>query len=416
MLGRTPVASLGQLVWIDPSTNLTYLANGGWRDSDSSAEFLCHSLEAVEPGEGCTRRELSSFAIRPAALPASETQGEDALALDSGVVPHNLPPRPPGYVQRGMLEETMKSYLFDAKRRHLINLRGPGGFGKTSLVLTLCHELASDPEECPYDAIVWVSARDVDLTLRGVAQVRRGEESLTDVWRRYANLFDEPDDGAQKFFEGSMRAEPILVVLDNFETFDEQEAAYRYLEHLVEPPAKVVITSRHVFRGDYAVDVTGMSDDEAGELLLRSARSAGIEPLMTPRVRQRIFERCQGHPYAMKLVASQLKSESGLTDLLTQVLRKNALLDALFRRSLEDLRDDEDALFVFLLVGQVAGGVSEAAARTITESASIDLEKAAGELLRRSLIDVRDGPLPMYDMPAMAREFAQRHIAGHIHR
>lgn len=56
--------------------------------------------------------------------------------LDSGVVPHNLPPRPFGYVRRGALEETMKWYLLDTKRRHLINLRGPGGFGKTSLILT----------------------------------------------------------------------------------------------------------------------------------------------------------------------------------------------------------------------------------------------------------------------------------------
>jgi hypothetical protein len=97
-------------------------------------------------------------------------------------------PHPFGYVRRGALEETMKWYLLDTKRRHLINLRGPGGFGKTSLILTLCHELASDAEECPYGAIVWVSARDVDLTLGGVAKVRRAEESLADVWRRYANL------------------------------------------------------------------------------------------------------------------------------------------------------------------------------------------------------------------------------------
>jgi hypothetical protein len=210
-------------------------------------------------------------------------------------------------------------------------------------------------------------------------------------------LFGEPADGARKFFEDSMRAEPILLVRDNFETFDEQEAAYQYLEDLVEPPAKVVITSRHVFRGDYAVEVKGMSEHEAEQLLLHSARCAGIEPLMTPSVRQRVFERCQGHPYAMKLVASQLKSESGLTDLLTQVLRKSDLLDALFRRSLEDLQYDEDSLFVFLLAGQLAGGISEAAARTITEPGSIDLDKAVGELLRRSLIEVRDGPLPTYD-------------------
>jgi hypothetical protein len=261
-----------------------------------------------------------------------------------------------------------------------------------------------------------MSARDVDLTLRGAAEVRRGEESLSDVWRRYARLFGETDESAARdFFETSLREEPVLLVLDNFETFDEQEVAYQYLDDLVQPPAKAVITSRHVFKGDYAVEVKGMSEDEAEQLLIQSARAAGVEPLMSPRVRQNIFERCQGHPYAMKLVASHVKSEAGLTDLLHQVLRKGDLLEALFRRSVKDLGDDEDAAFMFLLVGQFVGGVCEPAARVITEPASIDLDNAVTALLHRSLIEIGgDGPSFRYDMPAMAREFAQQHIAGHL--
>jgi NB-ARC domain len=416
LLDSEPLASLGQLAWVDPATNLTYLANGGWRDSDSTAEFLCHSIEASQPGEGCKRLELPAFAIRPPALPPSETEGEEALVLDAEVVPHNLPPPIAGYIERGALEETTRGYLLDAKRRHLINVRGPGGFGKTSLVLMLCHELVSDPETCPYDAVIWMSARDVDLTLRGATEVRRAEESLSDVWRRYARLFGETDDGvARDFFETSLREEPVLLILDNFETFDEQEVAYRYLDDLVQPPAKAVITSRHVFKGDYAVEVKGMLEDEAEQLLVQAARAAGVEPLMSPRVRQKIFERCQGHPYAMKLVASQVKSEAGLTDLLHQVLRKGDLLDALFRRSVHDLGEDEDAVFMFLLVGQFVGGISEPAARTIIEPASVDLDKAVTALLHRSLIDIgTDGSYVRYDMPAMAREFAQQHIAGHL--
>ncbi len=342
LMDRAPVVSLGRLIWIDPATNLTYFANGGWPDSDSSAEFLCHSLEAARPGQGCTRIELPSFAIRPASLSASVTEGEESLVLDPGIVPHNLPPTITGYVRRGLLEETMRGYMLDSKRRHLINVRGPGGFGKTSLVLTLCHELASSPETSPYEGIVWMSARDIDLTLRGAAQVRRAEESLSDVWRRYARLFGEDEDGAARdFFEASMKEEAILLILDNFETFDEQEVAYEYLDDLVQPPAKIVITSRHVFKGDYALEVKGMSEDEAEQLLAQSARAAGIEPLMTPTVQQRIFERCQGHSYAMKLVASHVKSEAGPGPRLDAFveLRTDRLGTGLigqFRQTLED--------------------------------------------------------------------------------
>jgi hypothetical protein len=413
------IASLGPLIFVDAATNLTYIANGTWRDSDSSAEFLCHSLEASDPAHGTIRQELTAYAIKPRELAASETQGEAALLTASGMVMNNLPADVEGYVQRGELEERMRSYLFDARRRHVINVRGPGGFGKTSLLLRLCHELVSDVSRSPYAAVVWMSARDVDLTMAGAVPVRRSEESIEDVWVRFAALFGEEVDpaDARDFFETSMREEAILLVLDNFETFNDQEASYAYLDELVQPPAKTIITSRHVFTGDSPIEVRGMSQDEADQLLVGAARTAGVEPLMSDRVRGRIFERCQGHPYAMKLIASQVRSEAGLTGLLTSVIRNEDLLDALFRGSLEDLGNDDDAVFVFLLVGQFAAGLSEQALRVAAEPDSIDVDRALGALRKRSLVDiVRGGGAPRYDMPAMAREFAQRHLVGHLLR
>ena len=83
---------------------------------------------------------------------------------------NNLPADVEGYVHRGKLEERMQSYMFDSRRRHVINVRGPGGFGKTSLLLRLCHELISDETQSPYIAVVWMSARDVDLTLSGACR------------------------------------------------------------------------------------------------------------------------------------------------------------------------------------------------------------------------------------------------------
>lgn len=128
MYESTFVASLGELIYVDAGTNLTFIANGSWRDSDSTAEFLCHSHEATEPAEGSRRRELSAFAIRPATQRSSETEGEDALALGPGVVANNLPPPAASYVHRPSLEEPLRTNLRDTKRRHLINVRGTGGF------------------------------------------------------------------------------------------------------------------------------------------------------------------------------------------------------------------------------------------------------------------------------------------------
>ena len=42
----------------------TYLANGSWRPADASAEFMCHSLAAEEPGQGTMRIALPDL-VRP---------------------------------------------------------------------------------------------------------------------------------------------------------------------------------------------------------------------------------------------------------------------------------------------------------------------------------------------------------------
>jgi serine/threonine-protein kinase len=43
----------------------TYLANGSWRPANASAEFMCHSLAAEEPGQGTIRIALPQLARPP---------------------------------------------------------------------------------------------------------------------------------------------------------------------------------------------------------------------------------------------------------------------------------------------------------------------------------------------------------------
>ncbi len=43
----------------------TYLANGSWRPANASAEFMCHSLAAEEPGQGTIRIALPELARPP---------------------------------------------------------------------------------------------------------------------------------------------------------------------------------------------------------------------------------------------------------------------------------------------------------------------------------------------------------------
>ena len=406
---------LPPLVWVRPSDNHTFIANGSWRDADSSAEFLCHAIAATDASEGRTRRPLPVYGMAPTTqAPRSETHGLTELDM-SGAVCHNLPPAPESYVSRTSLEAELRRVLEDPMKRHLLNLKGIGGIGKTSLVLRIAREMLSDPA-CPYSQMIWISARDVDLTLRGPKRVQKAEADLNDVFTRYSTLWGEEDPSdPQAAFEEALRdpGAPVLLILDNFETFAAQKDAYRYLDDVVQPPSKVVITSRHDFQGDFQIQVQGMELNEAAELIRGAARRANREGLLDQQGIERIFATCQGHPYAMKLVASNVTTRSGLQDLISRTFRDEAVLNALFRESVRGLRDPE--LFVFLLASRFSSGVSDVALRVGTMREEIDLAAALAILHERSLIDFDSGT-ELYIVPAMAREYANRELVGHVHR
>lgn len=405
--------SLPALAWIRTSDNHTFLANGSWRGGDRSAELLCHAIAATEGEEGKVRRQLPAYAIPPtSALGASETEGSGALDV-SGAIVHNLPLRPEDYVRRPQLESELTRVLSDTAKRHLVNVKGIGGIGKTSLILSLAHGMLAS-ERCPYAQLIWVSARDVDLTLRGPKAVRKAAGHVEELWALYANLWGLDSASGQERFEADLAdpKTPTLLIMDNFETFDAQEEAYHYLDEVVQPPSKVLITSRHDFKGDFQVQVRGMEPLEASQLIRSAARGAGREGLIDEQVIARICDKTQGHPYAMKLLATSVESKAGLVSLLASVFGDERLLDALFRRSMADV--GEEAEFLFLLASRFPAGVSEPALRVATAPEDIALAPGLQTLRQRSLIEA-DESTGLYVMPAMAREFAKRIAVGHIH-
>ncbi|MGE3795702.1 MAG: hypothetical protein AB7I38_17505 [Dehalococcoidia bacterium] len=409
------VGALPDLVSIDPVDDQAYFANGAFVERDATAEFLCEAIEAAEPGADRRRMRIEAYALVPDVV-RSETEGRASLQLGQAGVFHNLPPRPEGFVSRGEVEANLWKRLADANRRHLLTVRGIGGIGKTSLILELCHRLTEELDPSPYEYVVWLSARDIDLTLEGPRRVRRATSSLEEVWSRVCALFDlGRDPNRRDAFERELASAPILLILDNFETYDDQRTLFAYLNEVIAPPSKAVITSRHVVPGESDLELSGMDLAQARELLTREARRLNREPLMTDPVMDEIYRGTHGHPYAMKLAAARFTTAGATQKAIKGALSDEQVLEALFRRSFDDLGSSE-AEFVFLLIGEFPGGVSEDALRVACHPHEIDVDAALGTLQLRSLVEaIAATPVARFDMPTMAREFCRsRLIKGHL--
>ena len=75
----------------------------------------------------------------------------------------NLPPPPETYIKRVELEDKLIALL--ANDRHpIVTLVGRGGIGKTSVALRVLHEMSASNR---FGAMLWFSARDIDLTQAG---------------------------------------------------------------------------------------------------------------------------------------------------------------------------------------------------------------------------------------------------------
>ncbi len=235
-----------------------YLANGGF--NEKRFEMLSYATGAT------IFTDASPYLSPSTALPGSETQGLGDLACVGNCFT-NLPTRPLDYVKRHALEVELTSVLQD-DRHPVVTLLGRGGIGKTSLALAALHEIAATKR---FDVMLWFSARDLDLLPEGPKRVKPAILNVKDVAEEYVRLI-EPAVAKEKGFKsvdylaasltgGTLG--PTLFVFDNFETVSSPGELFRWIDTYVRAPNKVLVTTRHRdFKGDFPIDVRGMSEAE----------------------------------------------------------------------------------------------------------------------------------------------------------
>lgn len=307
-----------------------FFANGGL--TAKKFEMLSYYSDDKVDGDG------TLFLTPPGVLPSSETEGHGEL-IPRGSCFSNAPELVSDYVSRPKLEAELLKLLLD-DRRPIVTLVGRGGIGKTSLALKVIPEIY-DQER--YECIVWLSARDVDLQFTGPKPVRPLVLSPDDMGKFYAGLVLSSEVtgakgfNARSFFEQQLQKcdlGPCLFVFDNFETTQNPREMYNWIDSFIRLPNKALITTRlREFKGDYPVEVSGMEEKEARELVAQVALSLKVNHLLPAQYVSELVEKSEGHPYVIKILLGEVAKAGRAVSIPRMVAGTEEILAALFERT-----------------------------------------------------------------------------------
>ena len=267
------------LVFSDPDVLDIALPNGNHQGG--TFEVLSYVTNEV------ARQDSSAWLDPPASLPPSETEGH-AVLEPLGHTFANVPPRSGDYIPRRDLEDRLQEELLKFDRHPIISLTGPGGIGKTTTAIVAIRSIA-ERNPTPYNVILWISARDIDLLESGPKPVSPQAITQRDISRAAVELL-EPSDRSSEGFELDVffqnclakgAAGPTLFVLDNFETVESPADVFKWIDTHIRPPNKVLITTRfRDFAGDYPITIGGMTDEQANSLVDQHAARLNVAALL----------------------------------------------------------------------------------------------------------------------------------------
>jgi hypothetical protein len=306
-------------------------------------------------------------------------------------------------------------------RHPVITSRGAGGIGKTSLALQVIYRIAAEGR---YGAIIWFSARDIDLLSQGPKDVKPHVLTEDEIAREFVKLMQPGSATSEalkpiKYLAESLNksplGDPMLFVFDNFETVRSPSSLYAWIDEYIRPPNKILITTRFSdFKGDYPVEVFGMSEAEAKQLIDETAYRLGIRKLLTPDYCSDLYRESFGHPYVIKILLGEVAKAGRLQKIERIVSSRTDILEALFERTFAGL--SPAAKHVFMTLCNWRSTVPQLAVEAVMlrpRNEKFDVDAAVEELRRSSFVEIRnsnDGNA-FLSVPLVAAVFGKRKLS-----
>lgn len=187
-----------------------------------------------------------------------------------------------------------------SSRTPVITVVGPGGVGKTALVLQVLHDLVNDPE-CPYELVSWVSLKSEFLSASGVQSIRDAVLTVEQAIPVLAAPLDDSFDGSVDALAEAVSGLRALIVIDNLETVSGQEII-ELIDRLPEEMSYLFTSREGLGQLERRFNLESLDLRSGVDLLRRSCRARGLGHLarMQQEDAERLVDRLNRLPLGIR--------------------------------------------------------------------------------------------------------------------
>lgn len=214
---------------------------------------------------------------------------------------------------------------YPRSQEHLVTIDGVGGVGKSALALEVAHHYLRDcdhlPQEERFEAIIWTSAKATVLTADGITPRPQIARTLDDIYTTISIVLEHEDitrdrpEEQNRLVTKALTRQRTLLIVDNLETVDD-ERVNTFLRELP-APTKAVVTTRHRIDVAHPVQLTGMSWEEAQELIINECEKKNVD--LTKEEARRLYKRTGGVPLALVWSIAQMGYGYSASEVLSRL-------------------------------------------------------------------------------------------------
>lgn len=301
----------------------------------------------------------------------------------TGFVKHNLPiPEfdETGFIGRSNDIEDIKKSIINSR---VVSILGEGGIGKTALAIRVAYDLIDMEENCPFELIIWTSAKSTMLTPAGINEIYN---AITDYTGLMSVILDNSNNiVVEKNLEDILNFLDVfktLIIIDNFETIHNQQI--RNFIRAAQTKCHILITSR-IGLGELELpkNLSGLKEIECTKLLRDFAKVRGCKVLISLPNHEliRISKQLYWNPLAIKWFVSAVDSGKTLNEALNH---KEDLLNFCLSNIYEKLSDE--SVVVLNTIRSARKKISPSELILLLNFPPIEARKHINEILKTSFV------------------------------